>query len=427
MTGETDARSLLARRVTSLIELGLLGATLLGALVGLARKLPIFTRFSDAVDFAIFYRSATLVRNGELPYLDASLRQDPGYLYPPFLAVVLSPLTNLSLNTATMIWFVMNLTITLVLVALFARQADLRGWRWLPAALVVILLPATYDNILIGQVNLLIAMCAMAALLVSWRVSRSTAGDVIAGALIALATLIKLWPAALMLSYALRRRRTVLVAFMVVLIGGMLFAMVLGGGAEPTRHFFTVVLPTFTFELRPIIENQSVPAVMTRLTSVTEQVFRVSMVDSVVTLQLAPAVDAPTVGRAISTLARVALVVTMMVMIVRLPRTRADLDLDADFSLIITTVLLASAASWNWYLVMLLVPVAFLLRRGGWSRHVVRLPLLAAALLIVLNRYWVPLTYWARSPWVTILGFVGVAIIWVLVVREIVTAREPAT
>jgi hypothetical protein len=419
MTREGIARSHGSGWLIRLIELGLLGAAVLGAVVGLARKVPIFTRFSDAVDFAFYYQAAAALRGGESPYTE------PFYIYPPFLAAVLAPLTALSLPGATLVWFLINIAIAVVIVWLFVRLTGLEGWGVAAAALAVVLFPSTYDTILLGQVNLIIAACVMGALLASGSARSDRAGDVVAGALIGVATLIKLYPAALMLSYALRRRFAALASFSAMLIGGVLLGIVVSGGAGPTRHYATEILPRLAFELQDKIENQAVPAVVSRLTSDFEQEFRVSMIDSVVTVSFDPPVEAPRAGRALSFLARAVLVVVMLWLLVR-SRGVASYDpgLGADLAVIVPTVLLANSVTWNYYFVILLVPVAFLIRAGDWARPDVRIPLLGAALLIVVHRYWVPLTYWAQSPWVTIFGFLGVLIIWALVVRKVVTARN---
>jgi len=287
-----------------------------------------------------------------------------------------------------------------------------------------VLTPSVYDTLLLGQVNLLVAACVLGAL-VCTRGERGRWRDPLAGALIALATLIKVYPAAYALAFVFRRRIRALTGFGLVLAAGIWFGAGLSGGPQPTRDYLARVLPRLALQPAARVENQSLLAAVSRMTSRTELEFRVSLAERTARLALAPALDAPRAGRALALLARVAVVLILLSLLARRAASQVEpWGSDAAFALITVSVLLANSISWTYYFVLLVMPAAYLIRSGAGRRTGVRVPLLAAAFLLLINRYWVPLLYWTWSPWVTIEGCAAVVILWVLVVREVARTRR---
>ncbi|HLJ80218.1 MAG TPA: glycosyltransferase 87 family protein [Ktedonobacterales bacterium] len=175
------------------------------------------------------------------------------YMYPPLLAVALIPLTWLPPDTALHLWAVFNLLLWLACLVLIARllRRLLRAAR--PAHLgrrfdadarlfvvaIVAFLALTYDplaaGIGLGQINVVICFLVLLALELELHGRPG-----LAGAALALASLLKVYPLLLLAYYALRGRWRVVrgggIAF-VVLIAGML--PVLGiQGLLMTRGFF---------------------------------------------------------------------------------------------------------------------------------------------------------------------------------------------
>lgn len=115
-------------------------------------------------DFPIYWAASRTLAGGGTPYdVGSGLH---GYVYPPFLAIVLTPLAVLPLPVAASLWFVANAA-----VAAFAVRAALglvrRGWGpgalrgWWAAAL----LPLGgffADNAALGQVNLVLLALGLA-------------------------------------------------------------------------------------------------------------------------------------------------------------------------------------------------------------------------------------------------------------------------
>ncbi|HVF72581.1 MAG TPA: glycosyltransferase family 87 protein [Chthoniobacterales bacterium] len=76
-------------------------------------------------DFLHFYRAAGAMRRGEDIYIAAEGR----YLYPPFLAFILQPLTFLSAPIAATVWTLISVTLICAAAFIAAKEAAV---RWLP-------------------------------------------------------------------------------------------------------------------------------------------------------------------------------------------------------------------------------------------------------------------------------------------------------
>ena len=124
------------------------------ALIGLVRVLPALCGQGDApFDFANYYRAASALNEGRPLY-------GAGYLYPPFFAAILRPRAALPLPMAANVWNAVNILMACLIPVFVARiavpgMARLRHYAC--AFALTWLIPATYESILLGQVNLLIA------------------------------------------------------------------------------------------------------------------------------------------------------------------------------------------------------------------------------------------------------------------------------
>ena len=131
-------------------------------------------------DFNVFYFAASEMLAGHDPYQEVLHAWTP-YLYPPVLAELMMPMALLPLPVAAYVWFLVSLTAAVAAARMSAALADmertdgnqagrLAGWisdrtkrRAFIALLVgVILLRFILDNFKLGQVNVVIAMLAVA-------------------------------------------------------------------------------------------------------------------------------------------------------------------------------------------------------------------------------------------------------------------------
>jgi alpha-1,2-mannosyltransferase len=160
------------------------------------------------------------------------------YLYPPFLASAITPLTRLSPESADRMWgslMVVMFALSVVLVTMAPRtdrSAQTGAGRrrlLLESALgagILLLLPLG-QNFLMGQVNAIVMVCMTLAVVGLEREGKSWEWG--AGAALALAALIKVTPALLIVLFVARRKTGALWAFALSGAAGMGLSMMVSG------------------------------------------------------------------------------------------------------------------------------------------------------------------------------------------------------
>jgi len=155
-------------------------------LVGLATWVFIYRAAPRMPDFEVYWRAAARAAHAEPLY-----RPDDGHFqfkYLPAFAVLAMPIGVLPLLPAKLIWYATSIALLIVLLQL---NAGLPTVRRKPAAWLVVILIVVFGKfygheLVLGQVNMLFAVVATAALL-AMRAGREAA----AGALAAIAIVIK--------------------------------------------------------------------------------------------------------------------------------------------------------------------------------------------------------------------------------------------
>lgn len=140
-------------------------------------------------DFTVFYAAAAhLVAYGD-PYNHAIAVHTP-YLYPPLFALLLAPLALLPLPIAAGVWYWLNILFSALLIYLAVDLIDTD--KRLAAALILLIMVARliFDNLLWGQVNILVALLVCAWF---WALRRGWQWR--GAALLAIAISIKITPA----------------------------------------------------------------------------------------------------------------------------------------------------------------------------------------------------------------------------------------
>lgn len=159
-------------------------------------------------DGCMYLGAARAVVAGQSPIGDISAHVPPRthsipeYMYPPTLAIVLTPLALLPPAAADVAWLA-------IVAASCGLLAFLLG-RWIglvPAALLTLGFVPTWDTLWLGQINGVIA-CLVAIAIVATEASRERA----AGVALAAGTLIKLTPAFAAVTLLTRRRPAGMVA-----------------------------------------------------------------------------------------------------------------------------------------------------------------------------------------------------------------------
>ena len=162
-------------------------------------------------DFAIQYRIASALFAGENPYTKFLNNR-----YPVFLFLLIAPLSRLSLPTAVIIWYLLNLALfawSYYLLINSLPQETPGGkpiWKILPLILILGILA---DNLYLGQMNILLLFLIGLTLLLHQRGKEFAAGFTLA-----LGIALKLTPLLLLLYFIYRRRVKLTLATIISLI-----------------------------------------------------------------------------------------------------------------------------------------------------------------------------------------------------------------
>lgn len=260
------------------------------------------------------------------------------FLYPPIAAVVLLPASLLPLGVSKVAFLLVNLAAQFLAVwVLFSDRAPpqrrvlvIAGWCAL-----LVLFPFFW-GLYLGQANSLVFLaCALA-------LRRLRHGDQLgAGAWIAVAALIKVFPVVLLVLLLLKHQYRAVAASVVTMAVLSLLTLPFVGFTTFQR-FFTEVVPDITSRVEPFVRNQGISGTLNRL--FTDNPY----VD--------PVVQAKALVRPLTTL--LALVVVGIAVWVTRRRPpdaeQAPTRLDLEWGLWLTVAVLVSTISWEHYAVFLL-------------------------------------------------------------------------
>ena len=265
-------------------------------------------------DFSDFYLAAEAVLSGKSPY---QLDLPPGwlgYVYPPLLAWLMTPLTLLSAPVAASLWAVLSLLF--VMAALWTL--GVRDWRCYPVAL---LWPFNRSAIEFGVVEPLLVL----AVSLSWRYRDAPVRASFAGGF-SIALKLYVWPLALW-----------------------------HGLSGRTRTAFLTCVATVGFVLVPwaLIGFQGLTSYPSLLSDAADQ-----QSNSWSLVALAEELDfAPTFARTLS-LAVGACLLFLSFRAARAPSDTQEVRDRRSFTLAIAAALALTPVVWNHYLLLLIVPVA---------------------------------------------------------------------
>ncbi|MFL6216158.1 MAG: glycosyltransferase family 87 protein [Blastocatellia bacterium] len=350
-------------------------------------------------DFNVFYFAASEVLDGRDPYQEVLHAWTP-YLYPPVLAELMMPMALLSLPAAAYLWFLINLAAAVAAARMAAALSDIEQvdgstpsrasrprfranetnrfvtWitervnhRSLIAWLVgIILLRFILDNFKLGQVNLIIAMLAVAHVYCYATNRRRWAA-----AAIALAIAIKLTPA-LLLVYHLARRRWLYATACGLCAGALIAVSFLPFGARASETFGVFFNRTVRnqqgFDLA-YGGNQSLRGFVARLTT-----------DST-TIEHPQVSETPTDGSVREPSSRLTLALAAILLAVAVGAAvlaRTDMAAAAPF---FALMVMLSPLSWKAHFVILILPVAFIAGRALYESSQGRKRLLVAVLIVL--------------------------------------------
>ncbi len=300
------------------------------------------------IDFKAYYLAAHLLQRGENFY-DVRAQEeamisfglplnDSLYIYPPLLAILFLPLTALSLGRAAQVWFLFNLALYGLTLAILVKSTglDTLKEKIAPLILLAFLFAPALFTLYKGQINLVILFLLA---LTYWFYRRGNLAWV--GVSLACATMIKVVPGLLILyflwkrEYKLASATTIAIVLMVVI--GLLVA-----GLPPHLTFLQSVLPTLA-RPRPNPSNLSLAGFFSLL--LVENPFTSSLVDS------------PSLWRGLALLAS-SLLLTLTFLVCARHAPRAGLEI----SLFVATMPLIAQIGWVDFYVLLLLPYAVLVK-----------------------------------------------------------------
>lgn len=418
------------------LELALVFVLGLLLLPGLALAARDLIPIPPQVDFTTYYLAARALAAGQSPYDQAVLNRlaaEGGgldvvaYIYPPVFAVLLRPLAMLPHPTAAAVWFWLNLAWLVAGVALVARWLALGPAALAAGLLWAALLPPTHDTLLLGQVNTLLLALVAGALLAVGREPRGAGGELAGGALLALAAVIKLFPAVFVLVLAAHGRWRAVAAFGVGVVALMAAGVGWGGGPALTATWLVEVLPRFSGGF-PTPFNQSLELAVGRLFSPTP-VTALWPGAPARPVTLAPLLDWPWLGVVLGYGASAAVAAVTAVALLRgwarlRPWARPVALAPLEVGLLMVGVLLVLPLSWYHYGPLLLIAWGAAWPAAAADRRL-RLALLAGAMLYAAQRYWRVLAT-LGTPLLVSLGTLGMLILWAALLWRQVDPPEGA-
>lgn len=215
---------------------------------------------THGVDFNSYYLAAKLLLAGRDPYADFAfyhrtgggpaaevlaaygLDISPAPMYPPPFYILVAPLFHFNFSTAFLLWSAANTLFALAAVYAAWRAVNARGnWGLVAAAALTLAANPTVDNFYLGQANILMALIVAGGI---WAYARGRA--YLAGVLVGAATLLKLFPAVLLIYFVLRRRHRELVAAVATLAAAGVISAVAWGPGIWVSYLQHAVVPVMT-------------------------------------------------------------------------------------------------------------------------------------------------------------------------------------
>lgn len=288
--------------------------------------------------------------------------------HPPVLALISLPLTLLPFPVIVPLWLAVNIALLIVV----GRWLGLSVQGSFPLAA----WPPLWCLLYIGQFELLVLALAMLA----WRAAAAKQ-DSRAGVWLGLATVIKLYPALLLLPFAARRRGRVLLAAGAIIALGQLGNLVAAGVSGIVRYY-SEILPAVSAHYTHLGLNSSPHGALLRLFGGAADV--------------PPVINAP----AVVLPATIALSLLALVALVWLEPEAAPV-----------AILVGLPSVWYYYAVLALPQMVALLRCPNWRRAALLACAAASVVLPLVNL----LVHWSagKAPPMALLlavqpaGFIG--------------------
>ena len=264
------------------------------------------------------------------------------YIYPPFFAILVAPLSLLPFHAARLAWLGSDLLLLGLFVWLYLawRRGDGTDPGRLELALVAVTLGLEFLPLIwalaIGQTSLIILALLAGTILCAKR-EKEAAG----GLLLGFAAAIKLTPALLLIYFLLRGRRRLALWGLATFAACTLLAAVALGPA-PTIRFFMTVAPAMSGGTSYFL-NQSLPGFLDRMAG-SDDVSQVAL-------------SAQPLVKGLATAGSLCLLAFSYYCFRRRPGRPVGLELDLEVSAVILLTLVLSPISWTHHYLLITVPL----------------------------------------------------------------------
>lgn len=353
--------------------------------------------------FEVYYRSAdaliheTALYNGVKGWI---------YLYPPLLAQLLMPLAALdNITIAINVWFGVNIALlfgTLYLLTRYTPQTWAK-WIWLAPVLFIPFWQAFY----LGQVTII-----MLALLAWTWVAIQEDRPLLAGALLALAVWIKVFPAMLVLYFLYKRQWRLISSVIVTGLLLLVFQITISGPELMLAFVETLLTLTAGGQPAATYENLSLFAFVSRMFQ--ENTFVIPLFES----------------NMLFTAGRIGLSVGLLgltLWALRRYARGASWRFDLEYGLMIITILLLGSTLWVSGLPPLLLVYVLLLRNSPHIPHFRAVFVLAGLSFVLISSYQPMVLLLLRDALDALVlssGFFGVILLWWLTAMPLLTQAD---
>lgn len=225
-------------------------------------------------DFAVYYGSARVIRTGGNIYdsstliralNDAGILIDNvggGYIYPPFFALAMTPLSYLSLRVAYFVWVLINqiFLASIIYMAIAPFKGSSRYLKWAAISFIVANFTPLFRELEQGQVNLLITSQMVLSVFLA-----KSSKDYRAGISLGFATMIKITPSLVVLYFLWKGKYKVVFSSALSFVVLHFVSVLLSG--KLCMKYFIEILPRL-LQLTPLTAypvNQSLSAFFARL------------------------------------------------------------------------------------------------------------------------------------------------------------------
>jgi len=263
--------------------------------------------------------------------------------YPPFIAILSTPLLLFSLNNVIIAWFIVEL-ICLVVIAGMLTTLWRRRVDWLHALFVLFLLLAWYPimvDLLYGQLTILITTLLLIALLALRKDNK-----ILAGLVIGLSAAIKIFTWPLIIYFAFKRDWRTLLTSCLTAIGLNLIALLVMGTGPVMDYYLQVTRQVATI-YQSFLTNYS-------LWSIGYRLFEGTQPNGVNFISAPPLVNIPQIAPIVSAGLAIAFLLTGLIWAIQ------SKDRDIAFAILVCVIIAISPISWDHYYAMIIISLAIL-------------------------------------------------------------------